>query len=76
MQLMTELHEESFGRPPRVLACHAGLECGLIGEAMPEMQMISFGPTIRNAHSPDECAHIASAEKVWDYLCLVLSRIS
>jgi dipeptidase D len=40
------------------------------------MQMISFGPTIRNAHSPDECAHIASAEKVWDYLCLVLSRIN
>lgn len=76
VQLMTELHKESFGRPPRVLACHAGLECGLIGEAMPEMQMISFGPTIRNAHSPDECAHIASAEKVWDYLCLVLSRIN
>ena len=76
VRLMTELHEESFGRPPKVLACHAGLECGLIGEAMPEMQMISFGPTIRNAHSPDECAHIGSAEKVWNYLCLVLSRIS
>ena len=75
VQLMTKLHEESFGRPPKVLACHAGLECGLIGEAMPELQMISFGPTIRNAHSPDECAHIASAEKVWDYLTLVLSRI-
>lgn len=76
VEIMTELHKEVFNRDPKVLACHAGLECGLIGKAMPDTEMISFGPTIRNAHSPDECAHIPGAEKVWSYLVRVLEELN
>lgn len=72
---IAQLHREVFQREPKVLACHAGLECGLIGKAMPMAEMISFGPTIRNAHSPDECAHIPAAERVWQFLLKVLETL-
>lgn len=75
VEVLAELHREVFQREPKVLACHAGLECGLIGKAMPDAEMISFGPTIRNAHSPDECAHIPAAERVWNYLLKALETI-
>ena len=75
VEQMAMLHREVFQREPKVLACHAGLECGLIGESMPDTQMISFGPTIRNAHSPDECAHIPSAERFWNYLVRALEQL-
>lgn len=70
-----ELHEEYYGRKPKILACHAGLECGLIGEKHPGMEMVSIGPIIRNAHSPDECAHIASAERFLGFFHKLLNEL-
>ena len=63
-----------FGKEPKVLAIHAGLECGLIGEKYPGMDMISFGPTIKGAHSPDERLKIDTAKMFWDYLLDILKR--
>jgi dipeptidase D len=60
---------------PKVAACHAGLECGILGTHYPEMQMISFGPNIRGAHSPDEKVQISSVQKYWGYLLEALKRI-
>ncbi|HRS24584.1 MAG TPA: cytosol nonspecific dipeptidase, partial [Paludibacteraceae bacterium] len=54
---------------------HAGLECGIIGMHYPDMDMISFGPTIRYPHSPDEKVNIASVEKFWDFLLATLQNI-
>jgi dipeptidase D len=64
-----------FQQEPQVLAIHAGLECGLIGAIYPGMDMISFGPTIKGAHSPDERLDIKSAVKFWDLLLDVLQKI-
>jgi dipeptidase D len=58
-----------------VLAIHAGLECGLIGAIYPGMDMVSFGPTIKGAHSPDERLEIKSVVKFWDLLLHVLQKI-
>jgi dipeptidase D len=58
-----------------VVACHAGLECGILGINYPEMDMISFGPTIKGAHSPDEKASISSTQKFWKYLQEILKNI-
>ncbi len=69
------LHGEFYGRAPKILACHAGLECGLIGEKHPGMQMASIGPIIRHAHSPDECAHIESAERFLGFLHVLLRTL-
>ena len=62
VELMSSVYEQMFGEPAHVAACHAGLECGIIGTNYPEMQMISFGPTIRGAHSPDERVQISSVQ--------------
>ena len=75
VQLMKTLYEEMFDDQPNVAACHAGLECGLLGKNYPDMQMISFGPTIRGAHSPDERASISSTQKFWKYLVATLEKI-
>jgi dipeptidase D len=64
-----------YGRSVKVKAIHAGLECGVIGERIPEMDMISFGPTIEGAHSPDEKIHIDSVEKFWEFLLEILRRV-
>jgi dipeptidase D len=69
------LYEERFGASPKVEACHAGLECGILGTNYPDIQMISFGPTIRGAHSPDEKVCISSVQKYWGYLLETLKRI-
>jgi dipeptidase D len=61
-----------FGREPKVTAIHAGLECGIIGDRFPGMDMISFGPTIRGAHSPDERVHVPSVQRFWELLVAVL----
>jgi dipeptidase D len=58
-----------------VAACHAGLECGILGSHYPKMDMISFGPTIRGAHSPDERASISSTQKFWKLTQEVLKQI-
>ena len=57
------------------MACHAGLECGILGTNYPDMQMISFGPNIRGAHSPDEKVQVSSVQKFWGYLMETLKRI-
>ncbi len=75
VRLMSGLYEEMFGEKAPVLACHAGLECGIIGQNYPDMQMISFGPNIRGAHSPDEKVQISSVQKYWGFLMETLRRI-
>lgn len=68
-------YKKLFNEEPEVLAIHAGLECGLIGDKYPEMDMISFGPTIKGAHSPDERLHIESTLKFWNLLIDILENI-
>ncbi|WP_126653742.1 aminoacyl-histidine dipeptidase [Chryseobacterium aureum] len=75
VQLMEKLYTEKFSEKPHVVACHAGLECGIIGANYPEMEMVSFGPTIRGAHSPDERANISSTQKFWSFLKDILANI-
>ena len=75
LQVMKNLYIEMFNEQPQVKACHAGLECGLIGQHYPHMHMISFGPTIRHAHSPDEKVSISSVQKFWRYFQEALKRI-
>ena len=70
-----ESYEKLFGKKPKVLAIHAGLECGLIGETYPKMDMISFGPTIKGAHSPDERIKIDTVKMFWDLTLDVLKNI-
>ena len=64
-----------FNEQPNVAACHAGLECGILGQNYPDMEMISFGPNIKGAHSPDEKAQISSTQKFWKLLKEVLKNI-
>ncbi len=73
--MMKDLYIELFKEEPRVLACHAGLECGLLGQHYPNLEMISFGPTIKNPHSPDEKVNIASVDKFWGYFLEALKRV-
>jgi len=75
LRLMTGLYRQTFGKDPKVEACHAGLECGILGGHLPGMDMISFGPTIRGAHSPDERVQISSVQKFWGYLTAILKEI-
>ena len=73
--IVENLYKELFKENPRVEACHAGLECGILGQNYPTIDMISFGPTIRGAHSPDERAQISSTQKFWKLLLHVLKNI-
>ena len=75
LKVMETLYHDMFGQKPTVAACHAGLECGILGQNYPDMDMISFGPTIKGAHSPDERACISSTQKFWGYLKAVLQHI-
>lgn len=75
LDLMKQVYQDLFGVPPKVNAVHAGLECGIIGGVYPGLDMISFGPTIKNPHSPDEKCDIASVEKYWTYLLATLKQI-
>ncbi len=72
---MIKGYERLYDKTPAVKVIHAGLECGLLSEPYPHWDMISFGPTIRHAHSPDEKVHIKSVEKFWDYLVDTLENI-
>jgi dipeptidase D len=72
---LQSVHEKVFGHPAKLIAMHAGLECGVIGEKYPGMQMVSFGPTIVGPHSPDERVEISSVEGFWKYLKAVLEAI-
>ena len=75
LKIMTDLYRKLFKEEPQVKACHAGLECGILGEHLPGVDMISFGPNIRAAHSPDEKVQISSVQKYWGYLLEVLLAI-
>ncbi|MFO7866666.1 MAG: aminoacyl-histidine dipeptidase [Candidatus Aminicenantes bacterium] len=70
------VYKQVFDDEPEVAAIHAGLECGIIGEKYPGMDMISFGPTIKNPHSPDEKVHIESVEKFWTFLITLLKELT
>lgn len=72
------VYERLFNEPPRVAAIHAGLECGIIGERIGEgqMDMVSFGPHITGAHSPDERVYVASVQKSWKFLTAVLAELA
>ncbi|WP_432222013.1 aminoacyl-histidine dipeptidase [Flavobacterium sp. TMP13] len=75
LEVLKEIYEKQNGDQPKVVACHAGLECGILGTNYPDMDMISFGPTIHGAHSPDERASIKSAQKYWKFVLEVLENI-
>jgi dipeptidase D len=69
-----EIYHKKFGKIPEVKAIHAGLECGLLAGAYPKLDMLSFGPTIKYPHSPDEEVNIPSVQKFWDFLVEVLKN--
>ena len=71
-----QVYEELFGAEPNVTAIHAGLECGIIGERLGKMDMVSFGPRIEGAHSPDERVYVASVQKAWKFVVAFLARLA
>jgi dipeptidase D len=75
LNITVESYKRLFGKKPVVRAIHAGLECGLFLQKYPDLDMISFGPTIRGAHSPDERVEINSVKKYWDLLLDVMAHI-
>ncbi len=75
LSVMKKVFESKYGIEPEVKAIHAGLECGIIKERYPNMDMISFGPTIMGAHSPDEKVQISTVEKFWINLVEALKNI-
>ncbi len=76
LQIAKAVHQELFGEAPEVKAIHAGLETGIIGAKFPGMDMISFGPTILGAHSPDERVHIPAVQKFWKFLTAMLATLA
>ena len=74
-RIVVETYKELFKKDPKVLGIHAGLECGLFSERYPNMDMVSFGPTLRGVHSPDERLHIPTVDMVWRHLLEILKRI-
>jgi dipeptidase D len=73
---LKDIYRTTFGKNAEVVAIHAGLECGIIGEKFPGMDMISFGPTMKNPHSPEEHVHIGSVEKFWAFLTAAINGLS
>lgn len=76
LKVAEQSYEALFGEKPRVEALHAGLECGIFLEKMPGLDMVSFGPTLKDIHSPNEKANISSVEKFWRFLCDILRRLA
>ena len=72
---MSGLYRELFKEEPNINACHAGLECGILGTNYPDMELISFGPNIRGAHSPDEKCQVSSVQKSWTFFLATLENI-
>jgi dipeptidase D len=75
LEVLKSVYEKQNGTKPHVVACHAGLECGILGTNYPDMDMISFGPTIKGAHSPDERASVKSVQKYWKFVLEILKNI-
>jgi dipeptidase D len=68
-------YAKMYGKKPEVKAVHAGLECGIIGEKYPGMDMVSFGPTLEGVHSPDEKIYIDTVEKYWNFVLGILKNV-
>ena len=75
LKIAVKTYKELFGKKPKVLGIHAGLECGLFSEKYPGLDMVSFGPTLRGVHSPDERLLIPTVQMVWDHLKAILENI-
>ena len=75
LKIMQEVYNKKFGKVPEIKAIHAGLECGILGGKYPNWDMISFGPTIRFPHSPDEKVNIETVKKFWEFLVATLENI-
>lgn len=75
LSVAKEVHERVFGKPAEVKAVHAGLECGIIGEKFPGMDMVSLGPTLKDVHTPDERIYIDTVERFWQYLLEILKTV-
>lgn len=74
-KIVVETYKQLFGKEPIVKGIHAGLECGLFSERYPNLDMVSFGPTLRGVHTPDERLHIPTVQMVWDHLLKILKNI-
>jgi dipeptidase D len=75
LKLSKEIFKDMYGKEPKVEAIHAGLECGIIGEKFPGMDMISIGPTIKYPHSPEEQVHVSTVEKIYQYVLKILENL-
>ncbi len=76
LALSKRVHAEVYGFEPKVEAIHAGLECGILGKKIPGMDMVSLGPTIKGAHSPDERVDVGTVERYWNYLLTILRNVA
>jgi len=76
LKLAKSAYRSLYGKDPEVKAIHAGLECGIIGERIPGMDMVSFGPTLQGAHSPDEKLYVATVERFWNFLLEILKTVN
>jgi dipeptidase D len=76
LQLAKRTYQQLFGKEPEIKAIHAGLECGIIGERIPGMDMVSFGPTMEGVHSPDERLHIDTVPKFWKFVLEILKKVN
>ena len=74
-KVAVEQYQKLFGKKPLVKGIHAGLECGLFSEKYPNLDMVSFGPTLRYVHTPEERLLIPTVQMVWDHLLAVLQNI-
>lgn len=74
LKVAKQTYLKMYGKEPHVKAIHAGLECGIIGERVPGMDMVSFGPTLESVHSPDEKIHIDTVKRYWDFLLGILQN--
>jgi len=75
LELSKKVYKDMFNGEPKVEAIHAGLECGIIGEKFPGMDMVSIGPTIKYPHSPEEQVHVSTVEKFYKYLLKILENV-
>jgi dipeptidase D len=75
LKVAQDTYRTMFGKDPAVKAVHAGLECGIIGERYPGMDMVSFGPTMTGVHSPDEKLEVASVPKFYQFLLAILKAV-
>jgi len=75
LKTMQKVYDKNWGKVPKIMGIHAGLECGILAKNYPHWDMISFGPTIRFPHSPDEKVNIETVKKFWEFLVLTLENI-